>query len=126
MGFQNHKSSKGITILGFVLVMVVVLIFSLFGMKVIPMYMEFNGVRQALESMKAESFASPADARQNLSRRLSINYVDSVDIREDVSIRRQDGGYEIHVEYYVDKPLIGNLIITGHFTYTIVTGPSKE
>lgn len=119
---NNMKNNmKGLSLVGFILVMIIVVIFAIFGMKIGPMYLEFNGVKSAMNALAAEQFESPKDVKDALLKRLSINYVETVK-REDIVVKPQNGGYNISVDYYVDKPLVGNLSVSGHFQHSVTTG----
>ena len=50
---MNRKHS-GITMIGFLVTLAVIMLFVYCGMKVIPMYTEFYSVKQALAGMAAE------------------------------------------------------------------------
>ena len=119
------RHMKGLSMIGFILVMIIVMIFAVFGMKVGPMYLEFNGVKSAMNAMAAEKFSSPKDVKDGLMKRLSINYVETVK-REDIMVKPKNGGYEISVDYYVDKELMGNLSVSGHFQHSVTTGPQEQ
>lgn len=117
---SRSRLSRGFSMGGFLLLLTLALILGLLGMKIIPMYMEFNSVKSAMNGISAEKFDSAKAVRDALMKRMSINYVDSV-TREDISITASDGSYIVEVDYYVDKPLVANLSISGHFRYEVTT-----
>ena len=78
------------------MVLAVVGLFIYVGMKVIPMYTEYYGVRQAMKGLSLEpgiNNASPDKIRNLFFRRLYVNYADNVD-QKHVKIERDDGRLE--------------------------------
>ncbi|NUO76893.1 MAG: DUF4845 domain-containing protein [Lysobacter sp.] len=111
------RNQSGMTLLGFIIVLAVVGVFVYMGMKLIPMYTEYYGVKRALTGIAAEPGISdndPAKIKKLFFRRLYVSYADNVK-DEHVKIQRKDSGYEISVNYEVRRPLIANLDVVGHF-----------
>lgn len=118
--FTQYKRSKGISMFGFIMAMIVVVMAAVVAMKVVPMYIEFNSVKQAMNGVAGEQFDSTAAVRESLMKRFNINYVETVK-REDITIAQKEGKYNVGVDYYVDKPLVGNLSLSAHFEYNVTT-----
>lgn len=115
----SHRQT-GISMIGFILAMVVVVMVGIVVMKVAPMYLEYNSVKQSLEALAHEQYDSASDVRESLNKRLSINYVETLQ-KEDITIKSKDGKYSVSVDYYVDKPLVGNLSLSAHFQHEVTT-----
>ena len=114
------RTQSGMTLIGFILILAMVGLFIYVGMKVVPMYTEYYGVRQAMKGLSLEpgiNNASPDRIRNLFFRRLYVNYADNVD-QKHVKIERMAGGWKMHVVYEVRKPLIANLDIVGNFNTT--------
>jgi hypothetical protein len=113
---MKHAQS-GMTLIGFIVVLAVVGLFIYVGMKVIPMYTEYYGVRKTLKSMALEpglNNASPDKLRALFFRRLYVNYSDSVEEKH-LKVQRIEGGWNMHVSYEVRRPIIANLDVVGKF-----------
>ncbi len=111
------RNQSGMTLIGFIIVLAVVGVFVYMGMKLIPMYTEYYGVKRALTGLAAEpgiADQDPAKIKKLFFRRLYVSYADNVK-DEHVKIQRKDSGYEIMVNYEVRRPLIANLDVVGHF-----------
>lgn len=111
------RTQRGMTLIGFIIVLAVVGVFAYMGMKLIPMYTEYYGVKRALASLSADpgmADATPARIRDLFFRKLYISYAENVK-PEHVKIVRKDAGYEMTVDYELRKPLIGNLDVVGNF-----------
>ncbi|MBW3551716.1 MAG: DUF4845 domain-containing protein [Proteobacteria bacterium] len=111
------RTQRGMTLIGFIIVLAVVGVFVYMGMKLIPMYSEYYSVKQALGAMEEEpgmADRSPAQIRDLFFRRLYVSYAENIK-REHLDIARRDAGFVLTVEYEVRKPLIGNLDVVGKF-----------
>ena len=120
------RTQRGITLLGFIIVLAVVGFFAYVGMKLFPMYSEYYSVKAALKGLANESgvaASDPARIQDLFFRRLYINYSENVK-PQNVKIRRADNGWQIDVQYEVRRPLIGNLDVVGkfHATQTLTRG----
>jgi hypothetical protein len=84
------KAQRGLTILGFMLLAAVVVIFAMVGFRVIPSYIEYYSVKRALEdTMRSGNVDpnNPAAFRSELARRLQTSYVEDVK-STDATLRR--------------------------------------
>jgi hypothetical protein len=111
------RTQRGITLIGFILVLAVVGIFVFLGMKVIPMYSEYYSVKSALKGLSEEDGIAnedPAKIQDLFFRRLYISYSENVK-PEHVKIKRIDNGWQMDVDYEVRKPMIYNLDVIGKF-----------
>lgn len=115
-----RNSQRGITLLGFIIVLAVVGLFAYVGMKLFPMYSEYYSVRSAMKGLASEPGIANTDPRkiQDLFfRRLYISYSENVK-PEHVKIKRVGAGWQMDVQYEVRKELIGNLDVVGKFEST--------
>lgn len=111
------RTQRGMTLIGFILVLAVVGVFLYMGMKLVPMYSEFYAVKQALKGVSNEAGITnqdPARIKDLFFRRLYVSYSESVK-PENVKIVRKDAGYVMTVKYEVRKPLIANIDVVGRF-----------
>jgi len=70
---------RGLTMIGFLFVTVVVVIAALISFRVIPAYIEYFSVQKALEGALNDSKdLSRAEVRRLVERRLGAEYIDSV------------------------------------------------
>jgi len=72
---------RGLTILGFILVAAVVIIFAMVGFRVVPSYIEYYSVKKALEDTMRGGSVDPNNQqafRAELTRRLQTSYVENV------------------------------------------------
>jgi Tfp pilus assembly protein PilE len=114
------RKQKGLTLLGFVIVLAVVGFFAYVAMKLFPMYSEYYSVRAAMKGLSNEAGIAnqdPARIQDLFFRRLYINYSENVK-KEHVKLKRVDNGWQMDVQYEVRKPLVANLDVVGKFQST--------
>lgn len=112
-----RRNQKGLSLVGFILVLGVVGVFLYMGMKLVPMYTEYFAVKKSLEGLAREPGMAdndPAKIKDLFFRRMDINYSENVK-PENVSIKRKDAGWTVTVDYEVRRPLIANLDVVGRF-----------
>ncbi|GAB3354824.1 DUF4845 domain-containing protein [Lysobacter tyrosinilyticus] len=111
------RTQRGMSLIGFILVLGVVGVFAYMGMKVIPMYSEFYSVKQSLNGLANEPGVASMDSehiRSLFFRRMDVNYSENVK-PENVKFQRRETGWQMTVNYEVRRPLIANLDVVGNF-----------
>lgn len=117
---EGWRRQEGLTLLGFLLVVVLIAVIALVGMRLFPIYSEYYNVVGSMESLKNQpgiGAKSPDEVKELFFRRLYVNYVESVE-RKNVLVSR-DGGLHIRVKYEVRRPLVGNLDVVASFDKTV-------
>lgn len=115
------REQRGITLMSFLMVLVLVGFFALIGMKLFPMYSEYYNLKGVMKDFAAQANAAsmtPAQIESDLFRRFNIAYVESVK-RENIKIVRTGRTAQLNIAYEVRTPLIGNLDAVGKFDYTV-------
>lgn len=123
-------NQKGITLMSFVIVLVVVGFFALVAMKLFPIYSEYNNLRGVMKEFSAQPNAaslSPAQVQAELDRRFNIAYVESVK-KEHIKLQRTGTITQLNIAYEVRRPLFGNLDVVASFdnTVTLSGKPSSD
>lgn len=111
------RTQKGMTLIGFIVVLGVAGLFAYIGMQLIPMYTEFYGVKKAMASLANEpgvTEMSPPAIKDLFYRRMYINYAQNVKT-ENVTLVRKEAGWMMTVDYEVRRPMIANLDVVGKF-----------
>ncbi|HET8765140.1 MAG TPA: DUF4845 domain-containing protein [Rhodanobacter sp.] len=123
------RTQRGMTLIGFIIVLALVGFFAYIAMKLVPMYSEYYAVKQALAGLKAEpgiANQDPAKVQDLFFRRLYISYAENVK-PANVTIERADNGWLMSVDYEVRKPLVANLDVVGKFsTSETLTNASRD
>lgn len=112
---------RGMTLMSFLMVLVVLGFFALVIMKLFPMYSEYYSLKGVMEEYAAQpnsASMSPTQMYNELERRFDIAYVDSVK-REHIKVTREGGRSKLNIAYEVRVPLFGNLDAVGRFDNTV-------
>lgn len=116
MGERGRQ--RGLTIIGFLLVAAVVIIFALVGFRVLPAYIEYYTVQKALEGALADQAnVTPQDIRKSLERRINADYVDSVRA-SDVTVSKEGNQVVASLEWQKILHMVGNASILLDFQAT--------
>jgi len=113
---MNRKQS-GMTMLGFLITLSVVMFFLYCGMKVVPMYTEFYSVKKALAGLAAEpgiTNKSKEQIRDLFFRRLYMSYANNVKT-DALKIESTGEGMMLTVDYEQRRELLANLDVVGKF-----------
>lgn len=114
------KQQNGLTLIGFLMVLSLVVFFGYISLKLFPIYQEYYSVVQAMKQVQNQpgiGAKSPKEIKDNLFNRLYVSYVKSV-TRDKVKILRK-GGLKLQVKYEVREPLIFNLDVVAVFDETV-------
>jgi hypothetical protein len=117
---RGKRNQRGISLLGFTMILAVCGFFAFLIMRLFPVYAEFHSVKSDMDGLKAEPNSkamSPSQIRDRLQRRFEISYVDSVNGKSAVIDRNQ--GYNVTIKYEVRKPLMYNLDFVAKFEHTV-------
>ena len=115
------QRQKGMTAIGWLVVLLLIAFFAFLGMKIGPIYLENYTIKTVIESLKNEPSITQQSAikvKGIVMRRLDINHV--YDIKsEHVMVKKTPGVMAIEINYKVQKPLIANLEVIATFSEKI-------
>ena len=99
---------SGLTMIGFLFVLVVVLIAALLAFRVIPAYIEYFSVQKALQgALNDSNDLTRADVMRRIERRLGAEYIDSVHANE-IEVTRANNVTTASVAWQNKLHLLGN------------------
>lgn len=120
---STPKKTRGITLIGFLMLMAVVGFFAYLAMRLIPMYSEYMGVVKSMEQIKDEPGSanfSPEQIRRELSLKFNIQYIDDSAIPpESIMITREGGKNSLRIRYERRVPFVHNIELLATFDKTI-------
>jgi hypothetical protein len=108
---QTAKKQQGMTLIGWLLILMLIAVIATVGLKLIPVYLDGYKVYQTLSSIAEDSSSgskSVKELRKMIDRRFDINMVNDAS-PQDVTISKQGGVTVIEVEYEARRQLFGNL-----------------
>ena len=115
---QHHQ--RGMTTLGFIILMVFIGLFIYGGIRLTPAYVEYFEVSKALNGLQAEAAGvySAASLRSTLEKHFDIDDVTGLDAK-DVDIHHEDEGWVVHAVWDVREPFLGNVSFLVHFDTSV-------
>ena len=121
MNIINKKKQNGMTAIGWMMVIGLIVFLAILAMRAFPIYMEGFKVRSALESLKEQPGITKKSNREItklLFGRFDIDDITSVS-REDIIIEKSGGVLTITIDYEIRKPALGNMDMVGKFAEEI-------
>jgi uncharacterized protein DUF4845 len=109
------RNERGLTMIGFLFVAVVVVTAALVGFRVLPAYVEYYSIQKTLQAALDESpEATLAQVRRAFDRRIGANYIDSVS-PSDVVVTKDGNVIKASVSWQRILHIIGNASILLEF-----------
>jgi hypothetical protein len=114
------REQRGLSIIGFILVLSMAIFVSFIGMKIVPIYMEYYSVVSAMNGVASERGSanlSPFDIKVKVLNRLYVSY--SANVKEShIKITRANG-VNLRIVYEVRTPVMGNLDVIAKFDKSV-------
>ena len=118
---SNFRKQRGLTLISFGIVLAAGLFFAYTGMKIIPVYLEYNALLNALQLVQEDPGAAdmaPSQIKNKIINSLWVSYASDNIRREHIHLSRSQG-IKIQVVYDVRKTWIGNIDLILHFDKTV-------
>src|SRR5690554_1286259 len=113
---------RGVSVLGWLIILVVIVVFGSASIKTAPAYLEYNTIKGLINSILQDpkvSLKSESELRNDLDKRFMINNITAIKASE-VIFSREGGRVTAIVDYEVRENLFGNLDLimafSGEFT----------
>lgn len=106
------RRQQGMTLLGFLIVLMVVAFFAFIAIRLFPVYSENYAVTRALKALTVEpglATAGPPKIRQSLDRKLYISYAKNFAAKDAKITKAPEGGYNVRAYYEVRGDLLYNI-----------------
>jgi hypothetical protein len=118
-----RKRSSGITLIGFLFLLVIVGFFAYMGMRLVPMYVEYMGVVKSMEQLRAEPGSgnlSPEEIRRNLGFKFNAQYVEDSSVPpQAIQVIRQGNSTVLRIRYERRVPFIHNIELLATFDKSV-------
>ncbi len=120
---KAHRYSRGITLIGFLIMLCVAGFFAYIVMKLVPVYVEYFGVVKAMEQVKNEPGAaqrSVEEIRRDLNVKFDLQYVDEHDIPpQAIQVKREATGPVLRIAYEKRVPFMYNIDLVASFDKSV-------
>lgn len=125
------QHQRGMTLIGWIFVLALIGFFATLTMRLLPMYQEYYGVLQIMDSMETEIKNNNLTKQQVtslLNKRFDTGYISSVKSDDIELTRGKNGAYVtgIIIDYEVRKPFIAHIDLVGHFVTEVDVENQKQ
>jgi hypothetical protein len=118
-----QRNIRGITLIGFLVLLCVAGFFAYLAMRLVPVYVEYFGVVKAMEMVKNEPGAaqrSVEEIRRDLSLKFDTQYVDDATVPpQAIQLRREGGGATLRIAYEKRVPFMYNIDLVATFDKSV-------
>jgi len=112
---QSMQRQKGVTAIGWLVILGLIGFFTLLVLKMWPSYMEFYKISSTLETLSKDSgFQTPAQIRDKAERRFDISYVEAI-TPKDLKIKPRGNTYLVSTKYESRVHLFYNVSVLMDF-----------
>jgi hypothetical protein len=102
------KQQHGVSIMGLLIALVLVIVVALFAMKVLPSFMEFRTARATIQAVARSGANNPNDVRRAFENRAAIDNITTLK-PTDLEITREGNQMVIAFAYRKEVPLFGGV-----------------
>ena len=112
---------SGITLIGFLIVLLVLGFFAFMAMKLVPAYIEFFGVKKAMSQIATSGTNQDLDGiRRDLMFKMGFQYVDDATIQpKNITLDRANNGARLNVSYEKQIHFLYNIDFLLHFDNSV-------
>ena len=104
-----HRRQAGVGLMGLIVGLIILVVVALFGMKILPSYMEFRSAKNAIQAIAQQMpAASAADIRRAFENRATIDGIESVKPSE-LEISKQGNAMSVSFAYRKEIHLFGDM-----------------
>ena len=112
---RSMHQQKGVTAIGWLIILGLIGFFVLLTLKMLPSYMEFYKISSTLETMTKDSgFENPAEIRDIAERRFDISFIDTI-TPADVVIKPVGSTFTVTAAYEHTEHVFGNVYVVMDF-----------
>lgn len=108
---MNRHRQRGVTALGWVVILGIIGVFAIAALRLLPIYLEYYRVSSVLTSLRADKAAGVEgknEIRRYIEKRFDIDAINRLKFT-DVTITGQSENYLVRAKYDARTPFIGNV-----------------
>lgn len=115
---------RGLSLIGFLFVIVIVAMLAVLGLKVVPTVVEYAAVKKAIVTAK-NSGTTAREIQDSFEKQRTTAYIDSVS-GKDLEIIKTGDGFDVSVGYEKRIPLVGPASLVIDYVATTGKGPAAK
>ncbi|MBI3561351.1 MAG: DUF4845 domain-containing protein [Gammaproteobacteria bacterium] len=107
------KQQRGMTAIGWLLVLAIIILASLIFIKLVPMYLNTFKITSALNSLKSDPMAQgkpPSELKKLLLNRFNIDMLPDI-TADEITVTHGDRSYNVRVEHQFKEQMLGDLYV---------------
>lgn len=105
---STRSGQQGLSLMALIFGLAILVIVAIFGMKLVPSYLEYKSAKGAIDALARSNAASPNDIRRNFESRSAVDGIESVK-PQDLEITKQGNQIVIRFSYRKEVPLFKNV-----------------
>ena len=112
------QSQKGMSVLGWLMVLALVAFFASAAFKLLPHYFDYMSLEKmimAVETDKASQVNTVGDFYSHISKGMQVNSIRDLDMEEALNVKIENNEFRVHLKYEKREPLIKNIDLVVHF-----------
>lgn len=98
------KPQRGLSIIALILTLFAIVLVLIFGMKVVPSFIEYRAARNAVVAIAAQNLGTPAEVRKAFELRAAIDDINSIK-PNDLDISKDGNSLVVSFAYRKEVPL---------------------
>jgi len=120
---MNRQKIRGITLIGFLILLCVAGFFAYLAMRLVPLYIEYYGVVKSMEMVKNEPGVAQKpieDIRRDLGLKFDTQYVDLNSIPpQAIQLKREGGAATLRIAYEKRVSFMYNIDLVASFDKSV-------
>ncbi|GLZ87783.1 DUF4845 domain-containing protein [Metapseudomonas resinovorans] len=112
------RKQKGMSVMGWLLVLAVVAFLASTAFKVIPHYLDFFSLEKiitSVETEKALEIRTIPDFYSHVSKGMQVNGIRDLDLDKALKVTLENNEFQAHLQYEKREPLVENLDLVVRF-----------
>jgi len=123
-GYCAENGQRGLSLVGFMFVVVIVALLAVLGMKVVPTIAEYSAIKKAITTAK-NTGTNAREIQESFDKQRNAGYIESVS-GKDLEISKTADGWEVSVAYQKKIELFGPASLVLDYVATTSNAPSKK
>lgn len=103
-----RSKQQGLSLMALIFGFAILVIVAIFGMKLVPSYLEYRSAKNAIEALAARPGASPNDIRRQFESRSAVDDITTLKA-SDLDITKRGNQVVISFSYRKEVPLFANV-----------------
>ncbi|MDH0894577.1 MULTISPECIES: DUF4845 domain-containing protein [unclassified Pseudomonas] len=112
------RSQKGLSMLGWLMVLAVVAFLASTGFKMFPHYMDYWAMEKAIMSVendRSSDVRSVSDFYSHVGKMVQVNGIQDINLKEVLEVKVENNEFRVHLKYEKREPLVQNLDLVANF-----------